>query len=755
MVLGLNLNIPPPTEALDDESASRALTRFLNKIEIEPEDWIGFDTETHAMKISGAKSGSGSAPLDWMHDTITFWSLCTKFDGKYERYCFDQTHFQYFIPLLENPKARIAGYNLKYDAHVSWNSGVNIWNSYAVDFMVAATMLNENMQGRVGLKHVTQEGFTSEWLKALRMKIQKEMGYSVYEQLPKAKLEEIEQEVRRRVKPWEGFNMTPFKELFTGCVDPKTGKPAKEYETSLYDLPRDKVVNYASLDAYGHLKIAEHIIEVMKDHDSSDYSAYKNMWEYFQDIEVPITEILWKMERRGLPLDKEKLQEMIAPMEEEKKKISSEINRISGEFINLNSPSQVARLLYGDFPEDAYERKEWRNIIVKWTKGGAKGKQPSTGDEALSILAANGEDEEREKAKLIQRYRKVDKILGTYVKKLHFCADFFEDGRVHTGFKQYGARTGRFSTAEPLNSQNLPNPETDEFGIRTVFTAESSKELDGTAKEIGPCPVSMNRKSKTKYRRKLIVADYGQLEMRIMAHFSEDEGMLEAIRSGLDMHCVTVEKMWGVPYEDVKAAKNAKDEGTATDEQKEIALLRKKAKTVGFGIIYGAGATTIGLQLEVPKEEAQDLIDKYFQAFPGVKSFMTKTIWSCKEIGFVTTILGRRRNLPDIRSHDFMTRSHAEREANNSVIQGTAADLVKAAMIAIDKDKRLNEMGVELINQIHDELVLLGPECEEDEEEALSLVKDYMEYPFNENQDPLLVPTPVDARLVDNWAEAK
>lgn len=1024
-LVGLNLDIPVPTDATNEKDARKALNKFIRKIEIEPEDWIGFDTETTALKIDSAASKTGKAPLDWMNDTVTFWSLCAKFDGKYERYCFDQESFHDFIPVLENPNARLAGWNAKYDAHISWNCGINVWNSQLVDFQVCASMINENLQGRVGLKHVVERGYNAEWEEALNYKVRKEMGYSEYSRLSIEKEEEIQQEALRRIgdRAWKPFKMVGFKELFAHCTDPTTGKPAIEFKTSLYHLPRERVVNYASLDAYGHLKMAEHLIDVMKDHDSTSFSAYDNMWDYFLSLEVDVTETLWRMERRGIPVDVEYLQNLMGPMEEELQALAKEINRLAGFRVNLNSPQQVARLLYGNFPEDAYDHQEWRKIVPRWTKGGSKGKQPSTDDEALTLLKVQGSEE----AKVVSRYRKVDKIYNTYVKKLKILVDHYGDGRIHPSFNQYGARTGRFSTENPncfdgetevltkkgwvrfdeykgqevaqwsedgsidfvtptkvytfeektnINhyySQQIDLAVTDDHrcllrnrktGELKVFKGSEYKEdyqqvhsgiyvggnlemsleelwwliavqADGSwvgpgvdfvfsknrkaerlekilkaigaeysykagkrhrfyvkkgpvvefakkylteKKILGPWILDLNRdlldafceeiffwdgsydrqsmyasnqqnnanwvqialalsgrrakireyqpknpKAKTSYQvdntntdyslttnikkekyevdktycvsvpstyilvrrngktavtgqsqnfpnperdefeirkafiarpgRKLIVSDWASLEMRIMAHFSEDPEMISAIKSGKDMHCITASKMFGVDYEEIIAAKKAKDENRATDEQKKLALYRSRAKTVGFGIIYGAGGVTIGEQLEISKEEAEDLIALYFDAFPGVKAQMEKVVRDCRKLKFVTTILGRRRNLPQIQNQSFMIRSHAEREANNSVIQGTAADMAKSAMVACEKDERLQAMGVEVLNQIHDELVFEAPE--EYAEEAALIIKDYMEHPFVEGEDPLLVPTPADVKIVDCWGDAK
>jgi DNA polymerase I-like protein with 3'-5' exonuclease and polymerase domains len=494
----LNLDVPDPTWIGDDQAASELLRLALRKVEEDPHDFIGYDLETHAMKIPLGR-GPKKDPLDWMNDTVTFWGLSFKTDGKYERYCLDQQHFQYFIPLLENPKANLVTWNGKYDAHVSENSGVNVWESNYMDFQVCAQMLNENVQlGGMDLKKAAFRGFDSEWRKA---------------RTGNKKTDDI--------VPWSAIPMTKFKDIF-GDKDIH-GDKAVEFVTSLYNLPRDLVVNYTSLDPYATVLLAEHMREVMLAHDLSEHSGYENMWEYFTEFEVFMTEILWRMERRGLEIDVEALKAKIEPMEQELEEIQAEINSFAGRPVNLHPSSKdLQELLFGHGPGCLGLTPK------KMTKGGATEPKPSTNKEVLTEYAAEGV----EIAQYIQRFRKVDKIKGTYVVALISLVEHYGDGRIHPTFKQYGARTGRFSTKDP-NSQNFPRPDTDEFGIRQAFIAREGYIL--------------------------IVADYGQLEMRIMAHFSQDPTMLDAIRRGLDLHSVSVEKMYGIPYEDVVGAKKRSD----------------------------------------------------------------------------------------------------------------------------------------------------------------------------------------------------
>jgi DNA polymerase I len=733
-MVAFNLDVPEPTFVKSEKQAKKLLSLAMKKIEVDPGDFIAYDTETHALKIPLKTKKDGNPtknnPLDWMRDTVTFWSLSFKHE-QYDRWCLQGQHLYLFTELLENPAANIVTWNGKYDAHVTWNSGLNVWNSNYMDCLVMASLVDENLQGSLDLKSsaARKEGFFGR------------------DQALLHKLESGE------LSPWDPIRMTKFKDLF-GTKDEK-GRKIEEFTTSLFDLPVDKVSNYASLDAYATLRLAEHLHEILNQIPiTDDYS----MWDHYLTMEVPITEVLWRMERRGLGLDRKYLKSLIAPIDKELKHIEEEINRRAGWFVDIKKTADLRNLFFGPKPQGLGLEP------VKMTKGGTKLPVPSTDDMVLEIISLHYTGKSQKLATLIRRHRSVAKTRSTYVNALLKLAKWHADHRIHPSFNQFGARTGRFSTTNP-NSQNFPRPDTDEFKIRRAFVARRG------------C--------------KLIVVDYEQLEMRIMAHMSKDKGMLEAIRNGLDLHCVTVEKMYGIPYEEVKAAKKTgniddknpltqeklsalvalddkcpcelsemarlvMEEGAAPDDLiARIALLlrlRQECKTIGFAIIYGAGAARISQQLECSKEEAQEKIDSYFRAFPGVQKFMKTTVDECRFEEFVTTIVGRRRRLPDINSHQFTKYSHAEREAVNAIIQGTASDMAKAAMILIEFDEELNALGYQLLNQIHDEIV--GEAPEENAEAALKIIKHHMEFPFD-GEPALEIDTPADGKIVDSWDRAK
>jgi DNA polymerase I-like protein with 3'-5' exonuclease and polymerase domains len=679
-----NLDVPDPEFIGSEREALEVRRLFLRKVELEGGrngDWIGFDTETNALRLP-KKDNKGTDDLDWMKDTITFWGLSAKFGDRYRRFCLRGEDYHHFVALMENPDANLCGWNMNYDAHISWNHGIDIYNANSVDSQIGAFLLDENLHDRMGLKDRAKDGI-----------IRSYDG-------------EFE-----GVTPWKALNMTKFKDLFKGCIDPETGRAATEYKTALRHLPRDLVCDYTSLDPYATLLLHEHISELLA---CIDMGGGYSMLKYFHDFEVPITRTLFRMERRGIDVDLKFLEGLIPQMQAEIDRMDLEINREAGWPVNLNSNQQLNRLLFGDPSEGGKGLP-----VIKWTKGGAKGPQPSTDASVLEILAAEG----HEIGKFISRRRRVAKLLNTYVWPLVIYARHHRDGRIHSSVKQYGARTGRFSYKAP-NGQNMPRNDNDEWGVRYAFI--------------------------TRPGWKLLVGDYAQLEMRILAHYSKDKRMIAAILDGKDLHCQTVALMMGIHYEEVYAAKKCDD----PDERQQLLLLyRQQLKSVGFGIMYGAGPSNISKQLEIPKKEAKQKIDEYLSIYPGVKLYMREMHARCRRDGHVTTIINRRRRLPDIHHHEGGIRSHAERESINAPIQGSASDLTKAAMLNVENSAELNMLQYKMLLQVHDELV---GECpEENVDRSIELVTDYMMHPFADGEWPLAVPVPVDVRAVDRYSEAK
>lgn len=759
MSVELRQDVPLPEYIETDEQARELLRFAVRKVETDVGDMIGWDTETHAKHIPIKKK-----PPDPITDTVTFWSLCfadtSSGERQYRRWCLQQQHFLMFAELLEHPQACFTAWNAKYDAHIAWNCNVNVWNATILDGLAMAHLHDENRR---------------------------------------------EYSLKVRARDWCGLHMTPYKSLFDMDAH---GNKAVEFKTSLYDLDLPLVIDYASYDAFACLYTAEWIRDKLI--ATVIHPNGRTLWDHFCEFEIPFTRTLWRMERRGLAVDVPYLKEQVPKVENEINELEREINRIAGRPINTNSPKQLGALFFNPVQTKDPDKKPGFGLMpVKMTKGGASLPQPSTDEEVMTLLSETVGDA-GVLARHILRCRKLYKIKGTYMEALVSMAEYFPDGRVHPNFHQFGARTGRLSTSNP-NSQNQPTPDNDEFKIRRGFVAPPKK--------------------------KLVVADYEQLEMRIMADRSQDAKMIAAIKEGKDLHSFTAGEMEpGVTYEEVAAAKKAE---TPDDRQKWLKGLRQGMKTVGFGILYGAGPGKIAEGITISEEDAaralmvmdpddrankiarkmrdnpllaaeqaerlvgdaevaRGKIAAYFGVFPRVKAFMDGTPNNCrhnmkqdlvgnpqyrpdnsdpnvpynwdviqdrdgaqpmtrtghpKPFGFVQTYLGRYRRLEDIDHRQYQYRGHAERESINTIIQGTAADMAKGAMLRVEGSRELNLMGAQLLNQIHDELVIEVPE--EHAEAALRIVVECMEHPFEEGVDPLCVPTPVDAKIVTSWDEAK
>ena len=525
-------------------------------------------------------------------------------------------------------------------------------------------------------------------------------------------------------KDYCGIKMVEFKEVFPMRKASKTVQaetPGEAIRRVLADPEgRAKAIEYSGLDAYASHRVRSYLKDRLRA-ETIRQGGY-SLWDHYQNWEVPFTTVLWNMERRGFTICTGHLRTQMGPMEKAMLEIEGEIAKAAGWVVNINSTKQLRKLL---FDQLGYEP-------VKYTDGGTTGnKQPSTDEEVLDTLAMRG----CPVSKLIREHRKISKIYGTYIEGLLGWVD--KDLRIHTTLNQAGTVTGRLASRDP-NLQNIPRPKTDKFRIREAFTAAPGK--------------------------RLVVADYDQLEMKLMAHFSGDPRMVEAIRLGKDLHCVTVSLMFGEDYDAVYAAKKATD---PTPEQEILLMKRQSAKAVGFGLIYGigplklAGQLTDELKRTVTKEEAANDIKRYFAAFPGVESFIKKTHQYCHGTEFVQTILGRKRRLPQINARGGQSAdedakgivAEARRQSVNSIIQGTAADVAKAAMIQAEYDPVLQSLGADLLLQVHDELIFEV----DDEPDIVAQVKkrvtEIMENPFGDFK--MNVPLTTEAHDGYTWTEAK
>ena len=361
-----------------------------------------------------------------------------------------------------------------------------------------------------------------------------------------------------------------------------------------------------------------------------------------QEVEMPLSRVLSSIEREGVNLDIPFLKEMSKVLEVDSKVVQQKIYEAAGQEFNIASPKQLGEILFEKLKLDPKAKK---------TKTG----QYMTGEEILSKM-----ESEHAIASLILDFRELQKLKSTYVDALPELISS-KTGRIHTSFMQAVTATGRLSSKDP-NLQNIP--------IRTVRGREIRKAFIPRNEEY-----------------QILSADYSQIELRIMAAFSKDDSMLEAFNNGLDVHKATAAKVFHVPLEEVNSD------------------MRRKAKTVNFGIIYGVSAFGLAGQLAISRTEAKEIIDQYFVEFPKVKTYMDTCVHAAQELGYVETVLGRRRYLRDIMSANMNERGFAERNAINAPIQGSAADMIKVAMIQIQNFIEKEKLKSKMILTVHDELV--------------------------------------------------
>jgi len=404
--------------------------------------------------------------------------------------------------------------------------------------------------------------------------------------------------------------------------------------------------------------------------------------EVYDSIDLPLVRVLAGMEETGVLIDHKQLGVMSQRMEEEIARLTAEIYELAGKTFNINSPQQLGKVLFEDL-----------NLPAPVKTG--KGKVISTAADVLENLA-----EEFPIARKALEFRQVAKLKGTYVDALPALIDP-RTGRVHTTFNQTGAATGRLSSFDP-NLQNIPIRTAVGREIRAAFAARPGW--------------------------KLVVADYSQIELRLLAHMSRDPVLMDAFRHGEDIHTRTAAEVFGVPPLMI------------TPEQ------RRNAKAVNFGIVYGQTPFGLAQALGIERKEAELYIRAYFERYAGVRKFIDATVALVRREGFATTLFGRRRPIPDMNSRNPNARNFAERTAVNTPLQGTAADLIKLAMIRIDE--KLRGMQTKMLLQVHDELVFEAPPEEVDQVRALAKTE-------MEGVRKLDVPLLVEVGVGDNWRDAK
>jgi len=468
-----------------------------------------------------------------------------------------------------------------------------------------------------------------------------------------------------------GFRHDVTLYAFLLCADPSACSPSTLAERYL-----DRKLGAA---AEQHADLAVTLAERLA--PEIDEQGFRELYE---TIDLPLAGVLARMEQIGIRVDPAQLRVLSGELDTDIQRLSAEIYELAGKPFNINSPAQLGKILFEDLNLPA---------PVKY----GQGRTISTAADVLEGLAA-----EHEIARKVLEYRQLSKLKGTYIDALPQLIDP-KTGRIHTTFNQAGAATGRLSSSNP-NLQNIPIRTALGRQIRAAFVPREGW--------------------------KLVVADYSQIELRLLAHMSHDPVLLDAFRRGEDIHTRTAAEVFRVPPLMVTPD------------------MRRNAKAVNFGIVYGQTPFGLAASLGIDRKEAELYIQTYFELHAGVKKFIQKTVAEVRESGFAPTLFGRKRPIPDMHSRNPNARSFAERTAVNTPLQGTAADLIKLAMIRIDEILRREKLETKMLLQVHDELVFETPP--EEAAKVSKMVKREME-----SVHKLDVPLIVDVGIGENWRDAK
>jgi len=458
----------------------------------------------------------------------------------------------------------------------------------------------------------------------------------------------------------------------TTSYEDVAGKGAKQIGFNQVNL--EEAIDYAAEDADVSLQLHQTLYPKLMEINS--------LVKLYRDIEVPLLKVLQKIERNGVLIDESMLEEQSDQFAINLNELEAEAHKLAGVEFNLSSPKQLQEILYD---------KLSLPILKKTPKG-----QPSTAESVLQRLA-----EDFPIVQTILDYRTIAKLKTTYTDKLPLMVNQ-DTGRVHTSYHQAVTATGRLSSSDP-NLQNIPIRTAEGRRIRQAFIAPKGSQI--------------------------LAADYSQIELRIMAHNSQDPGLLRAFQSGLDIHQATAAEIFSIDLDLVSADQ------------------RRSAKAINFGLIYGMSAFGLTRQLGITRQNAQEYIDLYFARYPQVKVYMDRVRNQAKKDGFVETVFGRRLYLPDINSSNFQRRQYAERSAINAPMQGTAADIIKRAMIDLQQRLAKESIDAKIIMQVHDELVL------EAKENSLNAVIEVVTETMGKAAD-LDVDLKVDLGFGKNWDQA-
>lgn len=504
-----------------------------------------------------------------------------------------------------------------------------------------------------------------------------------------------------------------------------------DVEDPMFEI-EDRVCEYASLDAWASFQLVHDFKAIMR--ETIDPISKRPLLDYYTTYCSDFLKSLWEMERNGVCVNIKQIQKVRTTLEADVAKAERKIIKIvrkkkGAEYAAKFNPKSSAQLVNYFFTNEGTEEDpKWYGPFGRPARKLTASGNPSTAEEVLKRFAEKGDN----LALALADYKKKNKVISTYLKPIMEKAN--RDGRIRTNLIDFGAVTGRIASREP-NLMNIPKKGEAGKMMRKMFEAAPGY--------------------------KLIVADYSALEMRLMAHFSGDKRMIKAILDGLDPHCYTAALAQNYDYDEMLAAKKAEN---PTKHQLSLLVVREQMKAVGYGLLYGIGEVKLGQGLGLPIvteqgrngktyqkcPEAAALMATYFRIYPGVLKYIQKTHAFAKKHLMVRTFAGRHIQKQDIVSGKGWLVAAAKRQAQNGVIQGTAADIVNAAMIKCFNSKVFKKYGVKMLLQVHDELILEVPDDEESVAEAMIELKLCMENPYK-----LKVPITIDMDCADNWGDAK
>jgi DNA polymerase I len=531
--------------------------------------------------------------------------------------------------------------------------------------------------------------------------------------------EDMEHGLKEVVYQLFNWRWASFEQTF-GKVDKKD--PTDSYARRLRQAERtdlQKLVQYASLDAYGTYRV---YVELKKRLEAVETSSIfpdqiKTLWDYFEKTEMPFTRVLWNSERLGLPVDLERLRTMRTEVQAKEQEELRLLWGAAGRPLNPQNANELADYFFNHKGYDPW----------KFTKGGASGQQkPSVDKDVLDSLFVNHRDEV---AKRVIECKSLHNVDNTFLAGIERKTDRF--GRVHASFNQNIAVTGRLSSNGP-NLQNVKHPDNDPFGIRSVF--------------------------KAKRGNKLIVADYSALEMMLLAEAARDMKLISIFEKGLDIHMGNASLVFGISYEEIAEAKQVEKMVKAkklppsamTQRVRECLRARQFVKVISYGLNYGMKAKKLAANLDISVQEAEALMERYMATYPAVMQFFDETNRDLYVNQYVCSMMGRMRRLPEIRSPRPYEQWRAGRQGANFIIQGSAAECAKMAMLRLHESDLMARTGYMLLLQVHDELMIEGPE--ETAEEACKIMRECMEHPL---WGPLLVPLKASPTVADSWQDAK